>query len=360
MPVLKLSFPLLFACASLFVAPRQVSAQAFDTNTRVWVDDDMQSPAGKVYINKNQCNGTASKPSVEVKVELSNLSASHGSPNLLEFWVGQNNQDCHAVAGRKPDANTQGKTPCVRVPVEPVRNVNPRKQELEFTAADLFTDTRADADAKCNLQGPTTLFVVPLPSETTTTSQAEAIGSPIKITFDVDFEPMAAPGGVRGGAGETSITVRWNSVGSTDPLMRYGLYLDTDAISEAGGSCESDLLVKGKELDIFNEALKSRTTKGTSEEIKPSDFGVDIGEQIPAAVVTFDAAGNASVVSNVVCVQRVATSGFWDICDADASCSDEFNTCSVSLAGGRARSGFAAGTLLLLGLALWVRRRRTV
>ncbi len=363
MSVLKLSFSLLFAFASLFFAARPVSAASFDTTTRVWVDGDMKTPAGKLFINKNQCTGTASKPSAKIRIELSNLSASHGSASLLEFWTGQadnSNQNCHAAAGRKPEASTQGKTPCVRVPVPDVRNIDPRKQELEFTAADLFTDTRSDGDAKCNLQGTIVLFVVPLPSETTDTSQADGIGNPIKITFDADFVAMNAPASVRAGSGESNVTVRWNSVGSTDPLMNYGVYFDTGAVQPAGGSCTSELLIAGKELDIFDKALKHRTTKGTSQDVDPADYGLDIGEQIPTAVLTFDAAGNASVVSNVVCVQRVATDGFWDICSSDKNCSDDFDTCSVSQGVGRGPNGFIAGTLTLLGLALWVRRRRTV
>lgn len=360
MPVLKLSLSLLFAFASLFVATGPVRAQSFDVSNRVTIDDKAATPAGKLYINKNQCNGTRSKPSAEIQIEIPNLSSTHGGASLLEFWVGQSNQDCQSAAGRKPEASTLGKTPCIRVPKEPVRNINPQKQVLDFTAAQLFTDTRTDPEAKCNIQGTLVLFVVPLANETTDTFQGEGIGSPIKFTFTVDFDALAAPVAVRGGSGESQVTVSWNSVQSNDSLMQYGLFFDTGSISSAGGTCTSDLLVEGKELDIYNDDLESRTTKGTSEKINPASLGVELGEQVPSAVVTFDAAGNASLVSNVVCVQRVATSGFWDICNSDSQCADDFNTCSVSLGGGRTRGGFVASTLALLGLALWVRRRRTV
>lgn len=360
MSVLKLSSVLLFAFASLLVPARPASAQSFATNTRVTIDDQAKAPADRLFINKNQCRGTESKDPVDIDVEIANLSATHKGVKFLEFWVAQSGQDCHSAALRKVETNT-GRPQCTRVPVETVRSINGQKQPLSFTAQELFSNPYLSADeGTCILQGAMSLFIVPLASETTESAQADGIGPAIKISFEVDFDPLNPPGSVRGGSGETTVTLRWQTVGSDDPLTNYKIFVDTSATSPAGGPCPSELLVEGEEADIADPAFKSKTTKGTSQAVNPADYGIDVGEQVPAAVLTIDAAGNPSLVSNVVCIQRVATSGFWDVCNADEKCADSFDTCSLSHAGARSRGGWILGTFGMLGLALWVRRRRTV
>jgi len=82
--------------------------------------------------------------------------------------------------------------------------------------------------------------------------------------------------------------------------------------------------------------------------------GIETGTSLPAAVVTVDPAGNESTLSDVVCVQRVETNGFWDVCQNDPKCAADFeNGCSLS-----SNSGGGAVGLSLLALALMTLNRR--
>jgi MYXO-CTERM domain-containing protein len=84
--------------------------------------------------------------------------------------------------------------------------------------------------------------------------------------------------------------------------------------------------------------------------VNPADLGIEIGNSAYAAVVEVDQAGNVSVASDLVCISRVATSGF---CDAAG---ENCQSCSVSGAGIPGKS--AAPLLAIMGLALLALSRR--
>ena len=91
----------------------------------------------------------------------------------------------------------------------------------------------------------------------------------------------------------------------------------------------------------------------------PARFGegvVDAGIR-GGVVVSVDEAGNRSGASEVVCIERRETTSFWDACEQEDDCVKGFDSCSLGLGSRKSWSGVA---LALVGLALLLRRRRTV
>jgi hypothetical protein len=146
-------------------------------------------------------------------------------------------------------------------------------------------------------------------------------------------------------------------------LTNYRVYFDISAPQPAGeGECASTVLIPGGNLPFNTDlaGLDDRTTKGTSLSADPQSLGIGIDQKIPAAVVALDAAGNTSKISNVVCLERINTEGFWDACNSDEKCKDGFDTCSLSVVGKTGIGAWLGWSLGALGLALWLRRRRSV
>ena len=109
--------------------------------------------------------------------------------------------------------------------------------------------------------------------------------------------------------------------------------------------------------DALDQLEKRPVTDGRSYNVNPEDLGLEIGDMIPVAVTSVDLADNESGPSAVVCMQRIATAGFVDACEADPDCRGSFDSCSLSHGTSNGFFGFSLGAL---GLALWLRRKRSV
>lgn len=304
--------------------------------------------------------------SAPITITITNLGTIAPGANVLEFWMGMSGQDCFAPAGRQ--TVMPNNPPCKRIDGV-VRSIDTKKQVLNFKARQLFTDpykTRPDGVAPedpslfCNLQGPWSLFIVPLKNDTPSSGTPDMpIASTLKINFEPDFQPLPALSSVRGGRGETMVTVSWDMANGADNLTKYNVYFDKAAKTSSAGDCKSSVLVPGKYLPLDTAQHDGQTSNvATTLSTNPESLGLAVNEKLPAAVVSLDAAGNFSQISNVVCVERVTTTGFWDACDQNANCKDGFDKCSVSFS--RDHMSWAGWSLGALGLALWLRRRRSV
>ncbi|MFT3922712.1 MAG: hypothetical protein QM778_09275 [Myxococcales bacterium] len=293
-----------------------------------------------------------------IQVTLTNLNTQATQATVMEFWMGMGSQDCFGATNRTSTSANPGKPACKKV--GEIRNLDARKQVINFTAQELFTDPYSTGI--CTLQGLWTLWLVPLTNPTPVSGTPEnGIGTPIYVKFEPDFTPLAAVTSVKGGRGETQVTVSWNMASGANSLTNYHVYFDTSAPLPSGsGPCTSSLLVQGQNLPLDTTGLKSEPpTKGTSITVNPDSLNLDFNQRVATAVVSVDAAGNESEVSNVVCVERVSTTGFWDACNMNGNCKDDFNSCSLSF-GDKSRLGWLGWSLGALGVALWLRRRRTV
>lgn len=333
-------------------------------NVDVTIDGDQKQPADVLFINREQC--VAMNNSM-IQIELQNLGTTHGKPNLLEFWVGPSDRDCHATAGRTWTDSVSKVSPCTLI--RRIQPVDARRQRASFSARELFSSDDSAVDdpssstlpeGLCDRQQVQALYAVPLDQPTDNPTVPQAKGDPIRIQFRVIVNPLPPPPAIVAGSGENQVTVRWDMPSGADQLTDYALYLDPNAIRPAAdGDCTSELLKPNTRLTPeTRDALERRAVNdGRSLNVKPADFGLEIGEMIPIAVTAIDLAENESNLSSVVCLRRVATQSFIDACEVDKDCRDSFNSCSLSRGKSSGLFGFSLGAL---GLALWLRRKRSL
>jgi MYXO-CTERM domain-containing protein len=145
---------------------------------------------------------------------------------------------------------------------------------------------------------------------------------------------------------------------TTEMLAGAVAYVDLSGC--AGGTPSSTTLIAGQPAPTSGGFV---TEGGSSVTINGEAAGIALPGWAAVAVTTIDRARNESVLSNVVCVQRVAVRGFWDDYCAEhglapEDCRENYS-CAVSAPGSDRRA--AGGALALLGLtaiALVLRRRR--
>jgi hypothetical protein len=322
-------------------------------------------------IGKTQCDAK-----VDLTFIVSGLASGTSSPRYLEILKGTN---CYTMESKDGIGNDD----CVRI-----KYVN-RRQNVTL---EQFTIPITDL---CGAEGAVTLWFLPV--DTLDTSAAITPYGVYEVPLDT-IAPIA-PVNVRGGAGETQISVNWERSDSNislnyviwDPKpITTTVAADAGLITEAGtdasgaeaagssavdnsddggvtdtgtSACSSSLMAPGETIDPANlpKGLFKKTARGDVESFILS--GSDINSPRAAvAIVAEDLAGNVSVLSNIACVSVVDTTGFWDAYkqnggDADGGCACSLPGSRLTAAGHTAGGPLAA--LALLGLAVMrVRRKR--
>jgi hypothetical protein len=124
--------------------------------------------------------------------------------------------------------------------------------------------------------------------------------------------------------------------------------------------CGSGLLAKGARPPASSSPfLHTQTVKSGKSYMNDLDKkGIPLHGFVAVSVVTIDPAGNESVLTDPVCVERVETAGFLPTCEMDPKCKDGFDKCSVSAPGLHNGSQLGLSFLFGLGVALFVRRPR--
>jgi hypothetical protein len=362
-------------------------------NVRVFIspDKDQQDRRGVMYINKQQCpsDPKQAKNGALIEIDIANLVRATAQVNVLEVWRGQSSTDSNtsftrsATGGQncfKGDArrNTSATgsggsvTQCTKMkfspnsasepPVDVINSVNTTNQKIFIRAVDAFTSSGSSSN--CDLSAGWSLYVVPLSQPTPTTPGAQpsdgvlaypSSSEVLEIKFYIDTTPLDPPGSVSGGSGNTQVKISWKTPSGANLQTKYDIIYDESAREPAGDSCKSTLLVSGKDIPSDPDIKSKSAGSTTSLTIDPAELGLSTNEQVPAVVVSKDAAGNLSKASNVVCVERVNTKGFWGACEQEDGCAEGFDGCSISLLGRNHAWGWS---LSLVGLALWLRRSR--
>ncbi|MFT3926386.1 MAG: hypothetical protein QM778_27830 [Myxococcales bacterium] len=134
-------------------------------------------------------------------------------------------------------------------------------------------------------------------------------------------------------------------------MTSFDVYLDYSAIVPAGTPCASALLHAGEPVPASAEALHRITTKASTQSLGVQDIGIREGEKIPVTVVTRDVAGNPSVASEVVCVERLAATG-----KGKSKREDSFDDCVVHP--GRPEGALGVWALAFVLFASWRGWRR--
>jgi hypothetical protein len=260
-----------------------------------------------------------------------------------------------------------------------------------------------------------TVYFIPLQTQTTNVNGSEPITVGALSTLRAVFTPYtqrpAAPSGLSGQSGESEIGVTFKAPSSSMTLTKYKAYFDIsggsgvapapldgglgldasvgisdgglpgetpvdddrlDASVDAGSidagavetadepsaaACGEGYLVGGQLAPLNPPVSKvvsvSPSKAVTSIKLTQVDE-IKVGANVAVSVVSIDPAGNESLLSPPICVEKVNTTGFLDACEQTGNCRDELGSCSLS----PKQSGSALFlSMFSLALAALLRRR---
>lgn len=353
------------------LAGAQNKTNTIDTGVTVWRANDELTNTDLQYLALKDCDS-------EVNYR---FSVRYGrSVPVFEAWLGNESMNCADKASRAPTITGQTNTACKKLKVntsnvpEPVVTVQgvdlltltgTTTPSTESDNQDGGVDDSGVSDAgsttttagSCDrVNGQVyTVYLLALPSETTTSSQPDLLPgtTALKAGFAVYTIPPNPPSNVQPKDGEATLKVSFDRVDATSTTTKYQAFFDLNG-------CESNTLrefdgeappngtprIERSRQDVSNELGLDRSVVSTV----PLDTGVLAG------VVTVDIAGNLSRLSEpLVCVRRVETNTPVDQCENDPACRGQFESCSASPGVGGSALALSA---LVLAIAALVRRRR--
>ncbi|MFO0681464.1 MAG: hypothetical protein U0234_05420 [Sandaracinus sp.] len=196
------------------------------------------------------------------------------------------------------------------------------------------------------------------------------------ITIQLSANPPTAPQITSTPAGDEVIEIPWNASSYTSSLGTMGhVYVFADRTgcgstpSDGGGADAgtgtTTTLVSGGAAPSTSTAIASPSATSPIS-VNTSTLGwtsANYGESAAIAIAVADSAGNISPLSNVVCVQHVHVTGFWEQYCASrgmtdtTACADHYRGCAVATPSRRREL-----TPWLVGLAMlgvWLARRRS-
>lgn len=367
-------------------ASAQAATQAIDPNFVVKRGTTVVENGSLVYTSISDC-------SADVKFT---FSAKYPmNVPVVEAWLGVGEtEDCTLLANRTRMQANILETVCT-----PLGSVKTNTLEPTITVAGnvLFDQDGNGCDSVSGTPRYTVYFL-PLQQETTVSSGVAPSVIGTMSTLKASFSPFtvrpAAPTKVSGQSGESQLVISYDSPSSAVPLTEYRAYFDietgsggspapgvgtgdldgglldaslgsagdsgtSDSTSGDGGtepgstvSCGSGRL-RGGEPAPVNASGIIRTGKSNSKSAKlPNPSSVPLGATIAAAVVSVDPAGNESVLSTPVCIERKETDGFLDLCRVRGDC--DLGSCSLDPT---AKSSAVGLSMFLLAVAAFIRRR---
>jgi MYXO-CTERM domain-containing protein len=336
------------------------SAQLPTSGMTLKIENRDVEPTGVVYINKAECSRNFT---FSVTLQSSAAGSMTSLIPVVEAWVAQDNStDCSTPASRMSSGGaTPMLSPCWKAWTSS-QTININRAFTATIDGDTLFDT--DRNSECDELSPGTYRVhfVALPSptvEATTPAAPVANVTAMNATFTLYSRLPGTPPGLKGRTGESQLGASWGDV-DTGPMTTYWLYGDVSGEgggegADGGVSCGSGLLTEGMAPPPAEGAIIR--SKSTSASGSISDLAnVEIGDYVAMGVTAVDIAGNESLLSNVVCVQRVETEGFWEACRTNNTCKDDFETCSATP--WRTTRGAMAGLGLAALAGVLVRRRR--
>lgn len=294
------------------------------------------------YVNRRDCGLDVYDPltdmptNVELRVDPTRVTAAPFG-NFPRVFIGMN---CNLGANRSGSTTA----PCVEAkghtsnsPITKLANVYTITLE---SIRPITTAANADNYDLCNPSRNSALDVFILPD--TTGSEDTATFVQLRIFGDMSL-PVAPTVTTTNPQGDNSVNIEWSTGGSFEILGQLHYFavtgcgtsagdggvsdggvdaaIDDAAVADAGTGTDGGVLVVGTTLtegalppllaaDVYQG---SEGLSGTAA-IRTSDLGLTgAGQTASLGMVMRDAAGNYSVVSNLVCVQRVTTYG---LCEA--------------------------------------------
>jgi MYXO-CTERM domain-containing protein len=363
------------------------TTQAIDNNLIVKRNGRVVENSTIVYADVADCggeDGTGDGSEFEFSVSYNT------NVPVVEAWLGVGNINC-ATASNRLRSNTALPTNCTFLESE---MNNPRTPVITVAGKRLFDkDGGREEEVTCDAVSgsPTyTVYILPLPMATTDTVAPEVIPgtiSTLRATFTPFTRRPTAPTNLRGERGESRLGVNFDAPSNSVALTKYRAYFDisggsgggdtpssgidgglidasvadgSDASTGTSGdggssgsvSCGSGLL-RGNAPAPVNQAGIRTSGSSNSESVSLTDLGdVPLGTSVAVAAVTIDPAGNESLLSTPICIDRVPTEGYLDSCQANDDC--DLDGCSAHPGGTGGTMGLS---LFALALAALIRRR---
>jgi hypothetical protein len=277
---------------------------------------------------------------VAVPLELTNVPFRTGTTQVLSVWRGASSAMCQTATQRRPTGT--GAPPCVEVHNEPATGMT---MTTMLSAQTLFGS--AACTAGTNTEQTFWFLIMASAGDTTTDVAATHYGT---IAITLDPVPPGAPRIHGNAAGDTRIEIAWSNPSGTEELYGANVYVDAMGCDTSGRPV-STTLVAGQSPP--SGIAPRQTVMGqtvTAAALSGAELGLDYGGYAAVAVTLVDRARNESPLSNVVCVQRVRISGFWDAYCAErgipvSECRDRVAGCAIAPSGRRPLTG---GTMLEL------------
>jgi hypothetical protein len=368
--------------------PKRAEAQAISSNATIYVggkeDGQKLKNGSNVYINNAQCNNDV------WQFDLQGYSTIVQS---LEMWVTNNTgTNCTEQANRSSANNTR--PVCWQVKLDqPLNNVRGTVSVVVRGRQIFDSDRNADNECDTGIAGtPYKVQFVTLASptveNTATVTPSSQNPNQISAIFTLYSKIPNAPAGTSTVSGGRTIGISYDKI-DNDPLTQYRAYFDHDPNAipmpkgldggveiDAGavtcgtgafddraedGEEESDggagrRRPTGSEIDL-STIIQSGKTKGESLSIRDLDEKMIAYDTYTAvSVFAIDGAGNLGYLSPPVCVQRVRTRGYLELCrDGGLDCG-ELDSCSLSPRNTGSAFWLSACTL---AISAWRRRRRS-
>jgi MYXO-CTERM domain-containing protein len=209
----------------------------------------------------------------------------------LKFWYGT---DCMTVTNRTND----NLTACEPLSASPVSINNSMTLTATIPVSQLSSVSCATAQE--NLQ---TTFVLALNNDGDMVAANQIKSFPIAF----DLQAPSVPTGVLDSAGDPTATVNWTaSSGATAATVRYEVYVDPGGCVD--GTASANMFMAGSAPPDGLTPLITTTPTAT---IDFANYGTPTDGYVAVAVRAVDRGNNASVLSNIACIQHVQVQTWW-------------------------------------------------
>jgi hypothetical protein len=177
------------------------------------------------------------------------------------------------------------------------------------------------------------------------------------LLIELDPTGPEAPSDLEPGAGDRQIEISWTNPTSATDVNSANVYVDLAGCNADGEVIAGGALMAGaappESIDpqAINGAVRTAQLDGET-------LGIEFGEFAAVAVTLVDRANNESVLSNVVCIQRVEVRGFWDAYCAERGMDPEACREQYGCAAQPGTRGTHVGLALVLGVMFVTIARR--
>ncbi len=287
---------------------------------------------------------------VGIPLEITGLPATGGVLTVLDIWRGPSGSgNCNQATNRQ---TMTGSTPiCTHIQSVAITSTI---QSLSLPAETAF----GAAACTSSVSTPYDFYFLAVATAQDNSTEVSTTNAG-SVTVAIDPVAPGAPV-LMESAGDTVITVGWSNPDATEALYGAHVYVDLSGCDATGTPVTGGPLMAGgtAPTSVTPSTFQGQTIESAT--LDPAALGLAYGDFAAVGVTILDRARNESVLSNVVCIERVQVQGFWDAYCAERGMADveacrANYSCSIEAGGGSASAcGWAVG---LAALAAVARRR---